>query len=69
MKPRNERTSKRIAAIAAKVMRITDKKSQRIRFSAASGLELVLTVGDLKALAASCLTQAPDKPKRKPSGN
>jgi hypothetical protein len=53
---RNEKTSKRVATIAGRVLR-----------DLARGLpmDLCVTTAELKALAASVLTQAEDKPKRK----
>lgn len=50
---KNERTSKRVSSIAGKVLKRISGYDDRV-------LSLI-TVGDLKALAASALTQAPDK--------
>lgn len=69
MTKRNERTSPRVAKIAAKVLAMEN----------AGDLELYEHIGgrvakrtglywrDIRALAASCLTQAADKPKRAPA--
>ncbi len=70
---KNERTSKRVSAIAGKIMRniqhVRTGPSQYnpvyMYYPASSANEtLICTIGDLKALAASALTQTPDKPKK-----
>lgn len=57
-----EVTSKRVAKIAAKVMSIQEPLKTSVGWTTPRGWEQV-SVGDMKALAASCLTQAADKPK------
>ena len=49
--PKNEKTSKRVAEIASKALRAPS----------------TLTNAEIKILGGSALTQAPDKPKRKPA--
>lgn len=74
---KNERTSKRVAAIAGRILRhfaepgnidCDDSGIAMVMNSSRSTyiapIENV-TVADLKALAASALTQSPEKPKRK----
>lgn len=69
----NEKTSKRVAAIAGKVLaslsHIQDDSPTKCR-SCGCAIHIAcralgITVADLKALAASTLTQASDKPKVK----
>ena len=70
MTKRNEYTSARIAKIAGRVMKAKSLlNSARLYIEIAGAMEpLVFTFGDIRALAASALTQAPDKPaKPKPS--
>ena len=59
----NERTSKKVAAIAGRVLKafedLDDDYTLRVDL-----LIRPITIGDLKALAASCLTQSPNKPKK-----
>ena len=55
MKQRNERTSLRLGRIAARVLA---QNTGDCRW-------WVYSVAEMKALAASCLTQLPDKVKRK----
>lgn len=57
-KARNEKTSKRVASIAGKVLTYTDDAPSR---DLCIWWLRLITVGDLRALAASCLTQAPNK--------
>lgn len=61
---KNERTSKRVAAIAGRVLRMLAAypASQVVTFWAQGE---AFRVGDLRALAASCLTQAPSKTRAK----
>ena len=66
---KNERTSKRVAQIAGRVLeKLTSAKNAQATwisdYNDGVSSIFVCTVGELKALAASCLTQAPDK-KRK----
>lgn len=74
----NERTSKRVAHIAARVLAarvlvLRAKQSAMFPNYVLVGLapdDLFMPKkwwGDIRALAASCLTQSPDKPKRKPA--
>jgi hypothetical protein len=68
MKPKTEQTSKRVAQIAAKVLNATGSMGDSELCHCAihkACREMHITVADLKALAASCLTQAPDKKARK----
>lgn len=85
MKPRNESTGKRVAAIAGKVLRglasipneadcietgveayyWVDARFKKMRFPVSQSV-VICTVRDLKALAASALTQSADKKERKP---
>lgn len=51
---RNERTSKRVAKIAGEILAIAKSKTGWYRFDEKS-------MQKLRALAASCLTQAPDR--------
>lgn len=68
---RTEKTSPRVARIAARILAIRSyKKSQQISLNLDTpygpGTSFpAITWGDLCALAGSCLTQTPDKPKRK----
>jgi hypothetical protein len=71
---RNEKTSKRVAAIAGRVLRaLAECRGYDVYCvvslvnSAEDGEELrrVCSRAELKAIAASVLTQAEDKPKRK----
>ena len=59
MKP--ESTSKRVAKIAGKVMRIKAPLYKIACYDGIDGEEIWVTVKDLKALAASCLTQVADQ--------
>lgn len=60
-----EQTSARVAKIAGKILAGLDGLKSRGRVMATVYYCPVCTVGELKALAASALTQAPDKPKTK----
>lgn len=69
-----EVTSKRIASIAGKILRRLEgcrglqiTAEEEYCHSAEDGVPLrnICTIKELKALAASALTQAPDKPKKK----
>lgn len=65
---RNERTSKEIAKIASEVLQMKGENSDPVWMVDISKEELIVlrkgpALGKLKALAGSCLTQAPDKPK------
>lgn len=71
MKKRNERTSARIAKIAGKVLRrrFEFRATKRLSVRAEGGhSEFGVSWGDICSLAASALTQAPDKPKAKRRG-
>lgn len=60
-KSKNEHTSVRVAKIAAKVLADKYERAQdRVNLAG----PLVLYWRDIRALAASALTQAPDKPPR-----
>lgn len=69
---RNERTSKRVAKIAARILHFTGADDTNAGLFIAMGdlggglvkLWRVLTIGELRALAASALTQAPDQKER-----
>lgn len=63
---KNERTSARVARIAAKVLRIkTYRASEPVAVEYIDGRDKFVTWGDVRALAASCLTQtAPKKAKK-----
>lgn len=61
---RNERTSKKVARIAAKIMGLVDQNQEYILLGfTRTGCRVIVTTDDIKALAASALTQAPDKKK------
>ena len=69
-KPRNETTSPSVARIAAKVLAIKDLHQAQALWvvggrRGAGHHPLGITIGQVRALAACCLTQAADKPKRK----
>lgn len=68
----NEKTSERVAKIAGRVLvwceraeLIAGKGSAAHAVFANSDTSEIVTVLDLKTLAASCLTQTKDKPKGK----
>ena len=66
MTKRNEKTSPRVAKIAAKVLAVRTKTPAKdLGIVAHDGSGVVIRWSDIRALAASCLTQAADKPKRK----
>lgn len=58
---RNERTSKRIASIAAKIIKAAPGRATGHVFDRKG--DILCSLAELKSLAASCLTQAPDKKK------
>jgi len=62
---RNERTGKKAATIAGRILETLQSERARgtnfIRF----GFHKLCTVAELKTLCASALTQAPDKPEKK----
>ncbi len=68
-----EVTNKRVAAIARKMLRILDRyfeaypdiTDDSTAIVDGWNRKLILTVAELKALAASALTQAPDRKKAK----
>ena len=67
---RNEKTSKHVATIAADVMNIQAMGGDVVLFYSDTldrpHLDFIpMKWQDIRTLAASCLTQAPDKPKRK----
>ncbi len=62
-RPRNEKTSPRVARIAARVMKLT-KSNDLFAYCAKYPMDAERW---LKTLAASCLTQAPPKRKRRPA--
>lgn len=69
MTKRNERTSPRVVKIAANVLEIARRHPKGevvMKFPMPDGEHRFMEISwrDLVALAASCLTQAPDKPKR-----
>lgn len=57
----NERTSARVSRIAGKILEMKLGLLDKAEFEITSGLKWA----DIRALAASCLTQTPTKPKRK----
>lgn len=61
---KNERTSKRVASIAGKVLRMLQNSAFSLREECWGTRDDSLSFGELKALAASCLTQTPDKKKK-----
>jgi hypothetical protein len=68
MTKRNEHTTARVAKIAAKVLAMKYRDSLALYNypeEGQSALPSGLYWGDIRALAASCLTQTLDKPKRK----
>lgn len=68
MTPKNERTSTRVSAIAGRVLRAARKHSAKRPVCVIGeeiGVRNLCSIGELKALAASCLTQAPEKKPRK----
>lgn len=63
---RNEQTSAEIASIAGRILdKLSDCGPECDGTSVKHLRSEICTVGELKALAASALTQASDKPKRK----
>ena len=58
---RNERTSKRVAKIAGKVLAVRGMSKEDVYWG--GGYFTGLKWSDIRALAASCLTQAADKKK------
>jgi hypothetical protein len=64
---RNERTSKRIAGIAGAILSAPVAAAEMAQVRAKSGGQWVMPWRNLRALAASALTQSPDRavPKRK----
>jgi len=65
MTKRNERTSARVAKIAAKVLAVKTKTpATDLGIVAHDGSGIVIRWSDIRALAASCLTQVADAPKR-----
>lgn len=59
---RNERTSKRVAGIAGRVMeRLSSAPSKSLMTALASEVPVICTVAELRALAGSCLSQAKDR--------
>lgn len=64
MTKRNERTSARVARIAGRVLSGTRDDCNCWMGKSASGKAVWVKYSDIRALAASCLTQAEDRPKR-----
>lgn len=63
---RNEKTSKRVAAIAGRVLAIKAPADEEVLvFDKIADKIVRLRWRDVRALAASALTQAADKPKKK----
>jgi len=63
---RNEETSARVAKIAAKVLAMVNSSTLELyHHPDGKPVKTDLKWRDIRALAASCLTQSPDKPKRK----
>ena len=60
---RNERTSARVARIAGRILESLEgvPDDRTVLYNTNTGTMFRLSVGDLKALAASSLTQAPDR--------
>lgn len=61
----NERTSKRVARAASKMLTncvVYQLKNNDPLYDAKGNQ--ICTAGDAKAVSASCLTQTPDKPKK-----
>ncbi len=72
MKTRDEKTSKRVSAIAGRVLARIEALRPYAQLKTVALIEsrhsadsfgYVCTHAELKALAASCLTQAPNRPK------
>lgn len=63
MTKRNERTSPRLAKSAAKYLAMTASQFDMHMMT----ISTATLRRDIRALAASCLTQTADKPKRKPA--
>ncbi len=63
--PRNEKTSKRVAGIAGKVMAVKAPVGEEVLIFD-KRLDRIVAVrwSDIRSLAASALTQAADKPKK-----
>ncbi len=62
---KNEKTSKRVAAIAGRIMAVKAiPRDYCVIFDTKKDDAVVLQWTDLRALAASALTQAADKPKK-----
>lgn len=60
-----ETTSKKVAAIAGKILQQLAKPEKLgCLYLFVSDGKTVLKLADVKALAASCLTQSPDRPKK-----
>lgn len=62
----NERTSKRVAKIAGRVLAIKTIDTYTVLWGEEDGYphNIAFPWKDIRALAASCLTQTPDKPKK-----
>lgn len=71
---KHEQTGKRAATIAGKILKQLKRQERVVAvFAFVEGHYenengMLCTVDELKILAASALTQAPDKPKRKAKG-
>lgn len=62
---KNERTSKKIATIAGRILETLQSEHLGGKHSLRIGFHKICTVDELKSLCASALTQTPDKPKKK----
>ncbi len=60
---KNERTSKRVAAIAGKILAVKAIRGEWV-WLYDDGVAKMIPWRDIRALAASCLNQTPDKPKK-----
>lgn len=73
---KNEQTSKKVAAIAGRVLRKLDRALKPYGLDDSGGVFISIpaavcavelcTIKEIKSVLASALTQAPDKPKKKP---
>jgi len=61
MKKRNERTSARVARIAAKILAVKGGGNSLLCTAFADDIAFDIRWRDIRALAASALTQAPDR--------
>ena len=62
----NEKTSARVAKIAGKIMALVPVEKNALKiYDAKSGRRVQISFEDIRTIAASCLTQTPDKPAKK----